>query len=1336
MNAVRGKFWGKSGVFLKDHHGAHGRLTRSLISSISAGGEITSQGHGGPPTLSFVASPFRDSIRSAWAALLVCWLSALPAVVAQDLPRSETADAPETKPHEEAGAAVRRTNFRLRLTWGGGPQELWHVSVFVGEGRISAPEILAMEGDALGSAKIVGDQQLVVHALSKTAFGGVDFTVDAKDETPILVEVYSQKNPGIRASKKFQLAELRDASIGAVIDPQGNRFVVARVPGDQLRIETKRPHLIFQPGESWRFAVFPNFLAGSNNRNLRCVARLRNVAQPKQVLETLTWELRPDDYGGFAAFDGELKTPAMEGVYELSFTLEPRWYQAGFANRNPALRTVQFLVLAAEPPGRKSDTPWSLVHDVRWDETAKDDFPTRMASMIDPFNKLRGSPPATESRRDPITLRSGDQRIATLAVPEANRPYLVRVRYQATGVASLGMSLLDADRLGGFSNFGFNAGVVHPSDFTASNDDGPSREHWVEMVIWPNNKNPSLLLANRSQGCDILVTHVEVWVGPERLVGRKHPDNSRGILAFAELPLFAENFNGERAIDQASGELIDDWQTFYSAADRLIQYLKFSGHSGLMISINGNGGCLAPLQSLPSNPRYDTGRFSSTGQDPQQKDLLEMLFRMFDREGLRLIPAVTFADPLPSLESVADSEGKNAIRLVDDRGEVCPPNQVLPRYHALTSAVQDAMTEVLSEILDRYAGHRNFEGLAVVCRGDTYAILPGRRWGYDRETVTAFAESQPGLNLESSPESFKDFIDQELLGRRRQDWIEWRCQRLVQLYQRWEELISLRKPQGRLYLAGIELFRSGDLPQQLSPSLRKSASATEALRELGWDAKSLATLRHTVVLQPTRVAPTESLIKQRIELSQNRSRGLAEFYGQQPYAATLFTHRDQWIRSQTLAAPAGQSPAQWHRLQPIAPTGHAGLKRFAEAIFRNDALELFDGGWLIATQNDPAFQRFAAALQELPKEKFRDVYPRGSQQSRRPVAVRQSNSREGWLGYAVNSSPWKCRVTLNFKVHPDQLQLIPPAGEQVNRHNALQTKVTFELEPFALVALRARSADLMDFEVQMPVQAATAVRSYLHRLQSSLAAASEPQPIQKLSNPEFFRSQGGWHFPKQSGQTVNFIPTAPESVSDAMQLTSTGTVAWVRSDWFDAPETGRLSLVVWMRAPDAAAQPPLRVAIESEATPLEYYRYAEFGSLVPDQPEQQLTSQWKPFVVHFDDLPMHTAARLRVGFDLMRAGTVEIDRIELYDRLFEKSELQALTQLIASIRALTTDADLVDEARFLLEGYWPQFIDRVFDAMAIDASAASPSATETAENNDAAGDSSRPGFIFRRQRRR
>ncbi len=1286
--------------------------------------------------MSFVASHFRDSIRSAWAALLVCWLSAPPLVVAQDLPGLETADAPLATRHQEARPAVRETNFRLRLTWGGGPQEPWHVSVFVGEGRISSPEILAMESDALGSAKIVGDQQLVVRALSKSAFGGIDFTVEAKDETPVLIEVYSQKNPGIRASKKFQLAELRDASVGAVIDPQGNRFVIARTPGDQLRIETRRPHLIFQPGESWQFAMVPNFLAAANNRNLRCVARLRNIAQPKQVLETLTWELRPDDYGGFAAFDGELKTPAIEGVYELSFTLEPRWYQAGFSNRNPVLRTIQFLVLASEPPERKSDTPWSLVHDVRWDEAAKDNFPARVASMIDPFNKLRSSPPATESRRDPITLRSGDQRIATLAVPDVNRPYLVRVRYQASGASSLGMSLLDADRLGGFSNFGFNTGVVQSRDFTASDDEVPSRDYLVEMVIWPNNKNPSLLVANRSQGCDILVTHVEVWSGPERLVGRNHRGNSRGILAFAELPLFAENFNGERAVDQGTGELIDDWQTFYSAADRLIQYLKFSGYSGLMISINGNGGCLAPLQSLPSNPRYDTGRFSSTGQDPQQKDLLEMLFRMFDREGLRLIPAVTFADPLPSLESIAESEGQNTVCLVDDRGTVCPPNQVLPRYHALTSSVQDAMTEVLGEVLDRYAAHRNFEGLAVVCSGHTYAILPGRRWGYDRETVKTFAESQPGLNLESSPESIKEFIDQELLGRRRQDWIAWRCQRLMQLYQRWETLISLRKPQSKLYLAGIELFRSGDLPQQLSPSLRKSASATEALRDLGWDAKALATLRHTVVLQPTRIAPTESLIKQRIELSQNRSRGLAEFHGQQPHAATLFIHRDQWIRSQTPAAQTGQNPGAWYRLQPIAPPGQSGLKRFAEAIFRNDAVELFDGGWLIATQNDPTFQRFAAALHELPKEKFRDVYPRGSQQSRRPVAVRQSSSREGWLAYAVNSSPWQCRVTLNFKVHPDQLQLIPPVGEQVNRHNALQTKVTFELEPFALVALRARSADLMDFEVQMPVQAATAVRSYLHRLQSSLASATEPQPIQKLANPEFFRGQGGWHFPKQPGQTVNFIPTAPQSVSDAMQLTSTGTVAWVRSDWFEAPESGRLSLVVWMRTPDAAAQPPLRVAIESEATPLEYYRYAEFGSLLPDHPEQQLTSEWKPFVVHFDDLPMHTAARLRIGFDLMRAGTVEIDRIELYDRLFEKSELQALTQLIASIRPLTTDPDLVDEARFLLEGYWPQFIDQLFNATPRDSSTASPAATETAENHESSNDSGRSGFIFRRQRRR
>ena len=42
-------------------------------------------------------------------------------------------------------------------------------------------------------------------------------------------------------------------------------------------------------------------------------------------------------------------------------------------------------------------------------------------------------------------------------------------------------------------------------------------------------------------------------------------------------------------------------------------------------------------------------------------DGLELLFRLFDREKLKLIPALNFASPLPELEAIKRTSGVQAV---------------------------------------------------------------------------------------------------------------------------------------------------------------------------------------------------------------------------------------------------------------------------------------------------------------------------------------------------------------------------------------------------------------------------------------------------------------------------------------------------------------------------------------------------------------------------------------------------------------------------------------------------------------------------------------------------
>jgi hypothetical protein len=160
-------------------------------------------------------------------------------------------------------------------------------------------------------------------------------------------------------------------------------------------------------------------------------------------------------------------------------------------------------------------------------------------------------------------------------------------------------------------------------------------------------------------------------------------------------------------------------------------------------------------------------------------------------------------------------------------------------------------------------------------------------------------------------------------------------------------------------------------------------------------------------------------------------------------------------------------------------------------------------------------------------------------------------------------------------------------------------------------------------------------------------------------------------------------------------MESAGEVLWVRSQPIAVPETGRLSISVWLRTDQISPAPPLRIAVESDSNQSRhYYRFGTVGGLAPQDSASQIDTNWKQFVVHFDDIPLQGIERLRIGFDLMGAGTVELDRVQVFDRWLDSNDSRALGQLLATSAACLESNQTYDQCRRLLESYWPQFVDR------------------------------------------
>src|SRR5207249_188713 len=138
---------------------------------------------------------------------------------------------------------------------------------------------------------------------------------------------------------------------------------------------------------------------------------------------------------------------------------------------------------------------------------------------------------------------------------------------------------------------------------------------------------------------------------------------------------------------------------------------------------------------LESSERHDSGRTASTGRDPMQKDVLELFLRLFDREGLVLVPELQFDTPLAAIERIIRERSDSAcdLELVDGAGRrrQDASRGASPNYNVLAPGVQNAVLDLVRELLERYASHPAFGGVAFELSPDSFLQLPGIEWGYD-----------------------------------------------------------------------------------------------------------------------------------------------------------------------------------------------------------------------------------------------------------------------------------------------------------------------------------------------------------------------------------------------------------------------------------------------------------------------------------------------------------------------------------------------------------------------------------------------------------------------------
>ena len=220
----------------------------------------------------------------------------------------------------EARGADRTPTFRLRVEWAGESAALWRGRLAISPGQLDEPQSLGMARDDVGTI-VIKHGTAAIRRRSPRSRDGFDISVTASAESRLEFEMGDERSDEPPLQFHLSLSECLVKPRFIPAEGTHPRIILRRAPGNALTVHFDRPHLVFDPDESFRLAV------GFNPVDV-------HDAPDKPGKATLKWKLQPAD-GGKSVADGsttlaaftnspqpvevpiELRLPHEEGVYNL-----------------------------------------------------------------------------------------------------------------------------------------------------------------------------------------------------------------------------------------------------------------------------------------------------------------------------------------------------------------------------------------------------------------------------------------------------------------------------------------------------------------------------------------------------------------------------------------------------------------------------------------------------------------------------------------------------------------------------------------------------------------------------------------------------------------------------------------------------------------------------------------------------------------------------------------------------------------------------------------------------------------------------------------------------------
>jgi hypothetical protein len=1263
---------------------------------------------------------------------------------------------PESLRDGAAERSERSPMVAIRVLWGGGKPRRWSgtsrvVGGAAGDGSAPLPSAdtdafswRLVSADPLAAARIhaVG-RTLFVHQPAECVLDGVEIGVADWHTARVVVDLVPDGRTDQASHAEVAVADLIEASVHEPLDDDANRLTLRRAPGDEIRVKLDGGSLR-SPGETVRIGIdplLPPRSAGGATVELR--VKVRDAADGTET-HARSWVLHER-----AALPGEtcpsgppqrfeplaidVPLPPREGVFDVSMEITER---GGLRWARPlASRSVQVVAVTATVPGqRPADGDWRVIVELdpssprlmerlrrlpSMGRQAAQSLPTvplpvaipkvplpsvtipRIPGVASVVPRLTGLLPSGHSMLEPhpagAMFRLPPSRSAEEPSWEAiqlsgavpGTPHRLEVDHPLADDATVFLTVLE--------QVGSTVVATYQGGFDVEGQSGSTALGRHACTFWPHTRTPMVVIGNASPRAPASFGTVRILAGPAHLPtvtsGQPPHRSTFGIISMPDL----DGFGGPFRADTSGGRLHADGRTSLVAARTSAEWFAAQGAAGAMVTVYAEGAAAWPSTIAATSPRWDgIGGFESP-LEPEPKDLVELLCRVYRRQGLRLVPGITCNGPLLAVES------RLAAVPADSAGLLCVGRDGRPRrgtpgtasYNILDPRVQAAIESLVVELAGRLEGRDAVDGIALVVPHDGWFHLPGVAWALDDVTFSRFVAAHPAAAAavaaagpDASRGDDRRFAVRAALveGPLREDWLEWRSAMIADFVGRLAGRIAATDRARTLSIVPSSLFTSGDLASRFRPILAQEASAADICREIGLDPGKLTETDTVVWVSPHVHVATEDMVERDTLRAMNRASGAAASRARRRAAVAIEQPGTIDLRpvvaTGAFGGAAGTGPTRVHAVR----TGIARRRMLAEIISAADCERVYDAALAFrqADDLDHELVRMLAALPDDRLETIPDPPP--------PLVIRAVAGASGGAVLVTNLSPVRCRALLDTTGVSarliDGVSTVPLAADAGG-------SVGFELGPWQTrVVTGVGPATLRGAGVAFDAGLAERMERDLARLRHRRAALEMPAPLTVLDNPGFEYPDHeagvpGWELLEPQRGRLRIVPGAPDGTGRAVAFGSDQGLATLRSNPFAPPATGRLSIAMWLRLEASEPQPALRIALEGLQDDREYYRFAAVGQAPAARP---LGSEWSQFVLQVDDLPTRGMESLRVRLDLLAGGTVEVDDVRIFDLAFDESQRVQLSKVLALADHHLASGDL-GACVLDLDAHWPRFLD-------------------------------------------